>query len=472
MVTQDVRSFIGNDNIKDRDMLILMARLCDTSSGPARLTYLGYLNLLKPHFNHELARDLLLRDTITRGMAQPAEGDRLQEMQEAVLLLLNELLLLHCICIAEHEDLKAAFMDEYMLNSLEIAEILGFSETGSPLKAIAEFIDCNSSYEIEESEVKFLLSFLQTKEHCLPQEKYLNWLFVPTRGVNAMARTEAKAQSEKEKEQLHANYGKTYLGKSDLLTNGRKLTYLNYIHPSSYDELHQQPLSQRQPRLPTQEPVAEEHHRLSVFDDKFMKKSMQQLKKPPSSQTLNDRPLDESVIESSNLYRSKLPSRHAPHSLHPHPASLPSSQHLQHSDYRPLETPILEQFMHESNIGRNMGQSRQSRTHNRYELNTLIEESSNSNSKSDAFQVVDHTTPTPKPLISVKPPNYRPEAHHYPSRPDSYRPEGHDYPSRPDSYRPSHPPPADYPRQSHPNSSKVGSLAGSGILNQFIRSDR
>jgi hypothetical protein len=279
-----------------------------------------------------------------------------------------------------------------------------------------------------------------------------------------MARTEAKAQSEKEKEQLHANYGKSYLGKSDLLTNGKKLTYLNYIHPSSYEEIHQ-PASQRnQQRLPTQEPVAEEHHRLSVFDDKFMKKSMQQLKKPPSSQTLNDRPLDESVIESSNLYRSKLPSRHAPnlnpHSHHPHshhPTSLPSSQHLQHSDYRPLETPILEQFMHESNIGRNMGQSRQSRAQNRYELNTLIEESSNSNSKSDAFQVVEHTTPISKPLINVKPPNYY--------QPEVSRNDRHSHPSRPS--------PPDHPaRLSRPNSSNVGSMAGSGILNQFIRSDR
>jgi hypothetical protein len=33
-----------------------------------------------------------------------------------VLILLNELLLLHCICIQEHEELKAALIEEYMLN--------------------------------------------------------------------------------------------------------------------------------------------------------------------------------------------------------------------------------------------------------------------------------------------------------------------------------------------------------------------
>jgi hypothetical protein len=31
-----------------------------------KLTYLGYLNFLKPYFNAELARDLLRRDTVSR----------------------------------------------------------------------------------------------------------------------------------------------------------------------------------------------------------------------------------------------------------------------------------------------------------------------------------------------------------------------------------------------------------------------
>jgi hypothetical protein len=32
-------------------------------------------------------------------------------MQETVLILLNELILLHCICIAEHETMKAALIE-------------------------------------------------------------------------------------------------------------------------------------------------------------------------------------------------------------------------------------------------------------------------------------------------------------------------------------------------------------------------
>ena len=33
---------------------------------------------------------------------------------------MRELFLLNCICVAEHEDIKGALMDEYMLNSLEL----------------------------------------------------------------------------------------------------------------------------------------------------------------------------------------------------------------------------------------------------------------------------------------------------------------------------------------------------------------
>lgn len=60
--TQDIHSFLGNDSIRDKDILILFSRLGDQGLG--RLTYLGYLALLKPYFDYELARDLLLRDTV------------------------------------------------------------------------------------------------------------------------------------------------------------------------------------------------------------------------------------------------------------------------------------------------------------------------------------------------------------------------------------------------------------------------
>jgi hypothetical protein len=60
---QDIHSFLGNDTIRDKDILILFSRFGDQGLG--RLTYLGYLSLLKPFFDQELARDLLLRDTVT-----------------------------------------------------------------------------------------------------------------------------------------------------------------------------------------------------------------------------------------------------------------------------------------------------------------------------------------------------------------------------------------------------------------------
>lgn len=39
------------------------------------MTYLSYLNFLKPYFNQELARDLLLRDTISKKAAYISEDN-------------------------------------------------------------------------------------------------------------------------------------------------------------------------------------------------------------------------------------------------------------------------------------------------------------------------------------------------------------------------------------------------------------
>ena len=62
---KDIHSFLANDKIRDRDVLLLFSRFGD--SGVGRMTYLGYLSMLKPYFDHELARDLLLRDTVAHG---------------------------------------------------------------------------------------------------------------------------------------------------------------------------------------------------------------------------------------------------------------------------------------------------------------------------------------------------------------------------------------------------------------------
>lgn len=46
----------------------LFARLNQDDRVPSdRLTYFGYLNIIKPYFDNALARDLLLRDSVAIG---------------------------------------------------------------------------------------------------------------------------------------------------------------------------------------------------------------------------------------------------------------------------------------------------------------------------------------------------------------------------------------------------------------------
>jgi len=42
----------------------------DHSKDNSRLSYFGYLNLIKPYFNEHLARDLLLRDSMSKAKKQ------------------------------------------------------------------------------------------------------------------------------------------------------------------------------------------------------------------------------------------------------------------------------------------------------------------------------------------------------------------------------------------------------------------
>jgi len=44
--------------------------------------------------------------------------------------------------------MKNALIDEYMLNCLELKEILGLGITPSAIKAIFEFIDYNSNFAV------------------------------------------------------------------------------------------------------------------------------------------------------------------------------------------------------------------------------------------------------------------------------------------------------------------------------------
>jgi hypothetical protein len=60
---------LGNGHIKEKDILILFNRVnCIDQSNDEnnKLTYLGYLNLIKPYFDHEKGKDILMRDTIVR----------------------------------------------------------------------------------------------------------------------------------------------------------------------------------------------------------------------------------------------------------------------------------------------------------------------------------------------------------------------------------------------------------------------
>jgi hypothetical protein len=52
--------------------------------------------------------------------------------------------------VAEHEEMKAALMEEYMLNEMELSDILGLNRSRAPLKSLFEFIDSNSDYEVHE----------------------------------------------------------------------------------------------------------------------------------------------------------------------------------------------------------------------------------------------------------------------------------------------------------------------------------
>ena len=104
----DVKRFVNNEKIREEDIIALFKRVNgDHSKDNTKLTYFGYLNLIKPYFNEHLARDLLLRDNLSKkGKHSKGKGDSgskitgemLEPTQESVLLLFQELMLLHCIC--------------------------------------------------------------------------------------------------------------------------------------------------------------------------------------------------------------------------------------------------------------------------------------------------------------------------------------------------------------------------------------
>ncbi len=63
----DVKRFVNNEKIREKDIISMFKRVNgDHSKDNTKLGYFGYLNLIKPYFNEQLARDLLYRDTISK----------------------------------------------------------------------------------------------------------------------------------------------------------------------------------------------------------------------------------------------------------------------------------------------------------------------------------------------------------------------------------------------------------------------
>ena len=84
-------------NIDSRYLKAMFKKFNQDDSIPSdRLTYFGYLNTIKPHFNSKMASELLLRDSIVMG----------NEFNEAVKKTLDELICTTYACTAEHEKVK------------------------------------------------------------------------------------------------------------------------------------------------------------------------------------------------------------------------------------------------------------------------------------------------------------------------------------------------------------------------------
>ena len=82
---------------------------------------------------------------------------------------------------------------------------------------------------------------------------------------------------DREREKMHMNYDKNYIGRNDLSVTTQKMSFLNYIHPNSYE--HAAPVRDTQPQPPQQRPkveslypaedlIASEHVQLNMLSDR------------------------------------------------------------------------------------------------------------------------------------------------------------------------------------------------------------
>ena len=174
-----------------------------------------------------------------------------------------------------------------MLNQEELRQILGFGGRVPALTAIYEFICCSCEFQIEKSEVKYLLSFLQTNQPSLPQQKYINLLFIPSRPFNKKVKQPIKEEDHillKNRGELHSNYTRNYLGRSDLITTTNKISFLNYIHPNSYtatieqSAYHNKPVQDQRYSIQSSDVINSEHKRLKVSQEKINNRAHKQQK--------------------------------------------------------------------------------------------------------------------------------------------------------------------------------------------------
>jgi hypothetical protein len=99
--TEDFVTFIKKSkpsfNIDHRYLKALFVNLNQDDKVPTqRLTYFGYLNIIKPSFNPQYARDVLMRDSIAPGT----------EINIVTKKLMEDLLCTMYVCVAEHERVK------------------------------------------------------------------------------------------------------------------------------------------------------------------------------------------------------------------------------------------------------------------------------------------------------------------------------------------------------------------------------
>ena len=93
-------------------------------------------------------KDLLLRDTVVQGKAT-----QILNKNENIIKLLNELLSLQYVCVAEHEQIKELISSEYFLSVREITPILFNDKKNeqNTLTKLSQFINENSDYEIDQT---------------------------------------------------------------------------------------------------------------------------------------------------------------------------------------------------------------------------------------------------------------------------------------------------------------------------------